>query len=434
MFESLALMSASSSSHRRLMSASSCGSIGLPSVPGSSSNRSSCRRVRSMKARPSPNVIEAAASSSLSTVAVNGASPSLGTNHSGNLSASQPESLPPAVLHDALFMSPTRRGNCSRKVAQRSQERCVTCALPVIAIAPETDRYRFVTTAFSSVGNNPLAGGVNCAATLHVIAAGKHAGRVRTQSQKGCAWCAPSAHRTASEVIARLVCSECTGKGRKRSQKRCAQYAPSTIQITPRSLRYGFVTVPCSCAAKRRASASELIALVAFRKCATLVHERSQIGCASCARLCIESNSPTGNVNCTIVASELIALVVSVECAGWTRNRSCKRCIWCAQSAIQTTTKTHHDSFVTAAASCTNLHAPCGDLSDAIAAPELRPICASSGSQLSARTRTACLPNLRLGEKYAARNCVLTFRNYFRLCLDSAMHTISGFTPPAGMN
>lgn len=371
MFERSAFMSASSSSHRRRMSASSRASIGLPWAPGISPNRSSCRRVRSMKASASPNVIDGAASSSLSTNAVIGIPPSLCADHTGNPARSQSESLAPPVFHDACCASPTRRHKCTGWMARRAQKRCATCALPVIAIAPEMNRYRFVTTAFSCAGNNSLASGVNCATTLQVIAAGTHAGRVCKQSHDCCSLCAQSA-----------------------------------IRVTPGSLRYRFVTAAFSSTAKECASTSELIAAGAFSKRAPLAHEQSQTGCASCARLCIESNSLTGHVDCT-AASRMIACR---KCA----KGSQMTCVWCAQAAIQTVPETHDGRVMKCAWSGAIIPSRTGGIADAFSVQRNRAVfvireqgkCCLLAAQNGRPADAARLPNLRLGEMYAARNCI----------------------------
>jgi len=306
MSESLAFMSASSSLQSRLISRASCGSMTLPSVPGNSPNRSSCRRVRARKFSAPETVMPWVGSAHVSTVvAVINSLHRVCANHTGNCRRSQSESLARPVFHDAHPASQTVRRNCDGQGARRFAETMPTCA-------------------------------------------------------------------------------------------------QSAFQSPPGSLRYGFVTRASSRAAEECAPASELTALVAFRKCATLVHRRSQIRCVLCARLCIESNSRTGDVNC----AEASPVIARGKCTGSARERSCRHRISCAQSAIKTVRKPNDDSLVTAEFLYAHHEPCCGDVSDSIGAPELRRICAASGVQLRARTRAACLPNLRLGEMYAARNCV----------------------------
>lgn len=379
MSESLAFMSASSSSQSRLISLASCGSMALPSVPGNSPNRSSCRRVRARKFSAPANVMSWVGSAHVSTVVVV-INPlhRVCANHTGNRGRSQSEVIAPAVVHDAHSLSPTRRGNSIAQAARRSRKWCALRAPSTIPITPGMDRYRFVTATFSSAGNNPPASDVNCA--------------------------------MASELIAVLMRSECTVSGRERSQNGCALCAQSALLLVCKSGRYRFVTVACSRAAKECAAMADLIALCPFRKCAPLAHERSQIGCALCARLRIETTSLVGDVDCA-AASQMIAFRKCAE-------GSQKGYVWRARTATQLATKFRRDSFMTWGFSYPIILSRKGDIADAFSVHHNRADClirepgkcclfvAQNGRPADA----ARLPKLRLGEMYAATNCLWTLQ------------------------
>src|SRR5262249_1498696 len=119
-------------------------------------------------------------------------------DHSGNGVRSQSKSLAPAVLHDAHFVSQSRRRTCTESVARRSQKRCAPSAQSAIRIAPGSRRYGFVTVAFSCAESNSLTSAVNCAAASQLIALTVFdvcTKCVHERSQNGCASCAQPAIR-----------------------------------------------------------------------------------------------------------------------------------------------------------------------------------------------------------------------------------------------
>lgn len=151
-----------------------------------------------------------------------------------------------------------------------------------------------------------------------------------------------------------------TGPLSQRSPDRCATCAQSAIQIAPGLHRYGFVTVAFSRAGNNSlacdvncAAASQVIALRAFQKRTKCIHERSQNGCATCA-----------------------------------------------PPAIRLVRKSDHYRLMTVAFSCTDHRTCCGDLADALAAPEVFRKCASCALGTGAPARMVLLPKLRLGEMH----------------------------------